>query len=367
MPNLRYYISTLDTRLHLLETRFKKNTGFESNGVRLLRSLLNISNYSELLKLSDRERYKQLLIKYDELTRVFDPVVRRKTYSGMFIAPGNGCREYLIPVKMTDGARQYPLGMNWSEWESLTPVRMIDNNTNELSFHIYNDNVVYKNSPPTTAVFTIDVIGMILQFLKYRETFGTALLEPAYFHKYVLTRAIMRDIAVIWLRNQYIHVMTKSISREDARNAINFGYMSNNIYGYVDAHYPKAIEELSAIIRDVKYGTIRVETALQSFRSFDGGMSDYYLDLMPQLAIPNQTQYRWVEYLRDLPWVLMVAQLASLFPSHPDNITTVNAFKRDIVLGSMGDLSVMKNSVDRYTYDLIMGYITRVKTALIKT
>lgn len=332
MFKLSQYIGDLNLRrLDLLKRQ--QAVGVESMAVRLLRQILTIAGLPTLAEMpSDYDRYTNgLLFTQEDLERLFDPVIHG-VKTGVFIAHTGTlpCREFHIPIRQLNYLASLPFDKGWDEWAAVRPVRLLDIDSDELTFHIYLDKIQYKVDQPTLAVIGIDVVALVLQYLCYRRSAdGDQLSVVDYLHRYVLAPGLLTDLQNLWLRRQYLKILGGGESDADRK------WSKNNVFGQVGARYREAMTELATITDTIATGGVRASVFVSSLPLADGLTGSYVQNLLTETTVTDAQRYRWIEYLRDREWIRLALLAQHKRPSTSEAMSLMRGLTRDLSLLNM--------------------------------
>lgn len=331
LPHLNNYIETLNVRRLMVTDRFTNAVGYESNFVVLLRKILADANIPKLLKKSsDLDVYlDELVYTYKDLDSIFDAVTTGLTFSDMAIARNpKHTEEFLIPVQCSDPLRSYPLDKGWDAWKSVKPIRLVDIDSLELTFNMYQDQIVFKKDYPTRAVLTIDTTALVLQYLNFLKSDTSGIFQPEYLHKYVLVH-LLEDLQDLWLGNVYNQLVTHSDLENESQIDIN-QIMGDHYYGYVGVEFPTAVKELILYIHNVRNGTITPSVFIKSLLVSSGDIISFLKTLLATTSIDDRKQNNWMEYLRDIRWLTLIYNTFDLQPSFVGTKNLHTALRRDL-------------------------------------
>ena len=344
LVKLKNYIDTLNTKRELMNSRYSNEQGYESNAVRLLRKILADADINILLrKNNDLDSYADILqYTVQDLNNIFDTNATGLMYKDVFVRKTpTSCEEIIIPVSTDDPFRLLPFNKGWSAWKYVKPVRLVDINSNELTFNTYQDQIVFKSDYPSRAIFTIDVVALVLQYVNYVKTFNENISVPVYIHQHVLT-SILEDLENMWLRNRYLTMLDTAhdkLSRIDINTL-----MTDSMYGSVGLELPQAMEELHGMLRSAINGSITPLVVLSSLLMSTTNIPKYLSSLLANTIIPELRQYTWVEYLRDATWLDLLMKVYGLNPNFLQSKNFSIALNRDI------PIYLSNNKISRYCH-----------------
>jgi hypothetical protein len=228
--------------------------------------------------------------------------------------------EFILPVESTNYIKTLPLDKDWSHWDNLRPLRLIDHNSNEFTLNVIKDRVRFKTNPPSYAVFTIDPILLGFMYFKYlkEHNFEPPYSPQLYLHRYV-TIGLMDDMQDLWLRNELLYLFTiddfKDFDIYRGMKASNDG-----LYNYVGLQYTSAMKNVWEEIQKIKDGRSRPEKFLGSLELVSGSVAEICKNLMDEVHIPYLRQYTWQRYVRDRRWVELIIKAFMINPDYHNTI-----------------------------------------------
>ena len=331
MPHLNNYIGTLNTRRQMITSRFTNAVGYESHIVVLLRKILADADIPQLMKkASDLDCYLDVLMyTQKDLNQIFDATMTGVSYSNLLIAKNpKNTAEFLIPVQCSDPLQQLPFDQGWDAWETVSPIRLVDLDSRELTFNFYQDQIVFKSDFPTRAVITIDVVALVLQYINFLKIDTTGMYQPEYLHHYVLVH-ILRDLEDLWLGNIYSQALLSTSPKKDMNVDIN-EIMADNFYGYVGVELPTALKEIFQFIQLVRDGNLYPASFINGLRTSNTTIDRYLVALLNTTTIADLRQYNWMEYLRDIRWLRILYDCYSLIPNYIGTTNLIRSLRRDM-------------------------------------
>lgn len=361
LPHLNNYIDFLNIRRSMIQNRFLPYPGHESKFVALLRNILENSDINKLLsKDSDLDCYLDILqYTKKDLNQLFDSTMNGTKYSRMLIAPHSGkTSEYFIPVECEDVFSQLPLDQSWNNWSQVRPIRIVDVDTDELSFNTYLDLLVYKRDYPTRCVVTIDVVALVLQYINFIKTDVSGISQQEYLHQYVLP-GLLEDLENLWLCRLYTTLVNTTMDN------INFNlsnFIGDNFYGYTGTELPLTIQELMSFIQKIKDGVVKPDVGVNSFRTSEGTIYNYLVDLRQHTSIANLRQYDWMTYLRDIRWMKLLYSTYSLNKNFVGYNNLYRSLRRDLPI--LYNMKFWTNSHDTSIQDYIKDDIEKLLTEM---
>jgi hypothetical protein len=330
-PHLNNYLDTLNVRREMVKDRFDNAVGYESKFVRLLRKILGDADIPQLQKKStDLDIYlDNLIFTHRDLDAIFDAVQTGLTFTDTIIAHNpKHTEEFLIPVQCMDPLSELPLDKGWSEWQKYKAVRLVDTDSLELTFNLYQDQIVYKKDFPTRAVVTIDTVALVLQYISFLEEDTSGMSQGEYLHRYVIVN-LLEDLQNLWLGNVYEKLVSHANIESENKIDIN-KIMGDHYYGYVGVEYPTAIKELILQIRSVKKGVMTPAVFIKSLRTSETCVVSFLNNILDTTSIDDRKQNMWMEYLRDRRWLSLLYYTYTLQPSFAGTKSLFTALRRDL-------------------------------------
>ena len=331
MPHLNNYIGTLNTRRNMIADRAAIVPGYESRFVVLLRKILADADIPKLLKkATDLDIYLDVLIYIQkDLNQIFDATMTGVSYHNVLVARSNKTTaEFLIPAQCEDPLSELPFDQGFAAWQKIRPIRLVDIDSPELTFNLYQDQIVFKKEYPSRAVVTIDVVALVLQYINFLRVDTSGIYQPEYLHQYVIIH-LLKDLEDLWLATIYNQLIT-SQDRFKSENIDINRIMGDDFYGYVGVEFPTAAKEILQFVDQTKNGNIYPDVFIHSLRTADSDISTYLRQLLTTTEIQNLRQYSWMEYLRDLRWLRLLYTVFNLVPDYIGTINLRRSLRRDM-------------------------------------
>lgn len=335
-PHLSTFIETLNVRRSILTGRYLNAPGYESNIVVLLRKILADADIPALLKkTTDFDCYFDTLIyTTPSLNSIFDAVTTGLSFYDMLIRRSSvHTEEFLIPVQCLDVIASLPFDQGWDAWRNVKPIRLIDIDSLEITSNTYQDQIVYTKLHPTRAVFTIDVVALVLQYVNFLRYNETSMNQPEYFHHYVLVN-LLKDLDDIWLLNVYTTMF--SLPSWSVKNAsVDFlkkKVTGDGFYGYPGTELYIALEELVDMTNACRRGVLYPSVLIASLPLTGSHFPESLRYLLSTTYVENMRQDYWVEYLRDRRWLMLLYTVYQLQPNYVGLKNLCISLGRDIPL-----------------------------------
>ena len=349
------YIDNLKTYRDGVLMRQDNILGAQQDGFDLFRKILADANVDLMQSItSDVDRYANYIRPIlDELERIFDPVMRGLLSRSIFLDQTNrDAQEYIFPVHTISDLRHLPLDQGWEQWQHYRPFRMIYTDSRELSLNIHSGGIVFKEDPPTMAVFTINVPALVLQYARYRTDVpeDEQLAIESYLNKYVFKNGLLTDLIDNWLQLTFLNILQYPDIDDLDRSVVNAS-LSNNIYGYVGAQYVGGMLDIRDLVADTQNARIKPDRLLGSMKLLNESVAAKYHARNIHTQVLDVRQYEWVMFIRDyLPLQLLIHAYATV-PNISDSVSFGRRAQRDLNL--IARTRFWTNATDTDTRDLI--------------
>ena len=334
MGKLNMYIDTLTTKREEVIKRSILSHGTETKGMVLLRHVLAIVDVSNMRRYdSDIDRYLNCVLPVvDDMERLFDTTTTGIIRTNLFIHNSSKCTEILVPVTTSDVLSDFPIDRSWGAWSRVRAIRLLDLDSDELTFNIYKDQIHFKNDHPSLAIFSVDVTALCLQYAKFLDLDDSNKDIPIqeYLHTHVLTEGFALDLQNIWMKNKYLKIMKTATQEAGFNRSDIMDSITHNIYGYIGSQYTSAMEEYSKLLSRVYNKNMPPSRLLESIPFVDMNLSKYVQTINKATNIDSGRQTRWIEFLKDWPWIELVYIANQLNPDHTESISLMRNLNRDL-------------------------------------
>lgn len=306
LSRLCHYVDSLVLQRDYALSRVQSNAVSNANGFKLLERVISEADPDTLLTLSDDTSVYIDGLKpiASSLNRLFDQVTMAHGLNTAFIKNSNGqpCREYILAVSPPDAISTYPFGGGWDAWKSMRTLRLADIDSPELTFSVFYDQIIFRNFPAKRAVFTLDAILLVLQYIQFRkweqDNKRTPMEIVDYLHQYVIIPCLQNDILDNWLLKLYARIL-----RDDAGLMSPMdSYWESANYGRIGGQYNQAVEEVSDLATLLNSNQIVPCRFFSSLRLGDKSVNAGYHDLSHNVSVPSLIQYMWTNILISKPW-----------------------------------------------------------------
>ncbi len=335
LSHLEHYIATLNTHRQLITERYLDAVGYESPIVVLLRKILADAEIDKLLqRATDFDCYMdQLYTTTPDLDAIFDAAETGAGFTELVIARNpKHTQEFLIPAHCQDPLSQLPMDQGWEAWQQVKPLRLVDIDSDELSFQTYQDMIVFRTDYPTRAVFTLDTTALVLQYVNFlRGHDPEVIYQPEYLHRYVLVH-LLKDLEDLWLGTVYGRLIGGDPGSGPDPRLDRIRLLGDRYYGYVGAEFPIAMREIATAVRTCARGGLTPAMLLAGLNLSDNYVPDFLRTLLATAMLPEQRQYHWMEYLRDIRWLSLMHSTYALQPNFIASKNLQTTLRRDVPL-----------------------------------
>jgi len=340
LGHLNNYVSTLNTRRRILTDRYVRSFGAESQGIRLLRRIINRVDLSQAIKArSSLECYIKYIQPIEEdLRRMFDPAYGYNVPKNSFVTSRQSERiiEIITPMSMPAYPAHLPLSsFEWERWKDVRSLRMLANDSPELSFHLYTDRIVYGSKAPTYVVIGIDPVPLVLQYISYVRAYGAekTISQTQYLSQNVVIPCLMTDIGNIWLRNTYATILKSLNTQSDVEDIKDIqSVWGGQLYGYLGSQFDNGMRDVARLVADTKKKAVRPEVLLTSLTGVTGNMVAILKDYRETCILDTGRQSYWVQFLKDMDWMSLVFRCVKFFRGNPVHRQFLLLLERDLAL-----------------------------------
>lgn len=327
LPAYQTYLKDQKTWMYGRYTRHMHAFGHESDGIKLLRYILQFVDYQYLASQSnnyDRYTYHIRFIRKD-LQEIFDRVRRGRGYYHLFFARGSTVtEEFLLPVEDINCILHLPLYTeDWNVWKHVRPLRFWANDSDELTTKIINDAVGYKFHQPSYCVELLDVVALVFKYFMWRkhqqayepaEELAQLAPQQLFLHKYVMCDT-MWDLGDIWLIRQ----LNRVLEVDDERDLDKFESTSmtrDQQWGWISMSSRRGFDSLWRMTHMLNRN-LRPEALFSSKILFSGSLNDRIWLTDRELQLPHLAQYEWMTFLRDKDMIKLFVRVWMSRPNLP--------------------------------------------------
>lgn len=339
LTRLDNYLATLRVRQLQMIGRAIGLPGTNSGGARVMTQVLADADVANLNRSwtrdSDRWQYS-LSDRLSTLERLFTPMIGGLSAAPLFVDHSVRCAEFFIPVRPRDSIVRLTQTASWADWQFYRPFRVVDVDSDELTFETHADRIRFVRRPPTRLVYTLDVAGLVLQYASYVREHSvnspTTLSLGDYLHRYVITEALVEDLTALWLLHRYNAILQNTDTKIDLRGVIGDS-ARHGVYGQIGQTLSAALEDVRGLAVSVRDGNLLPGVLLASLKlSPSLNVHSAYRQLCDVNEIADVRQDRWMNFLRSYRWLEMILHLYRLNPTTPSMRTLGTALRRDLPL-----------------------------------
>ncbi|MBR2124274.1 MAG: hypothetical protein IJ934_03730 [Acetobacter sp.] len=214
-PRLGAYLRFLEREVFSTLERYKNSSPLEHSGMMMLEYVLTMLPIEDMRKERDQSRRYRTFIEpaLNTLGRSFDSIQNHATKAVSFLDSCYSAKEYMVSVTCEKPLTQMPIGKGWQAWKEMRPFRLVVCTSHELSFQTYQDKIKFGEDQPDLMVYTLNVPMLAMMYTEYLNALGSIPPDalPCFLHRYVVFPSLLRDNVTLWVRNQYLLCMEKTI------------------------------------------------------------------------------------------------------------------------------------------------------------
>lgn len=339
LPSYQNFINIQSKFIKDRFDRLYRSQGHESNGVKLLRYILQFIDYDYLDRQDNNyDRYLHHLryIKHN-VDNIFDRVSRGRGYPNLFIANESPtAEEFILPIEDLNTLVNLPLwSSSWNDWRRVRCLYLWDHNSTEFTTNLLNDRLTFAKEVPTHALFLLDIVALTMKyyiwgkeqrFKEPEEELALKIPQQLFLHKYVMCDLVW-DNAYIWLINQ-LNAMIQLTPEEFMNQYSNKTLQTESQWGYISTNCFQGFESLHRLIYDTSKN-ISPESVLSSKLIFGSTINQRVRISDKYLTLPMQRQYDYLRWMRDRKLLSLIVKLYSLRPDLPTTKNIKFNLKRD--------------------------------------
>ena len=327
LPRLNSYLSGLrrgTRRLVARNLRFTESP-IPSSGIDYLNSLITRADINYLLKFNnDVDRLTRTNNEYR--SAVYSDYIREYPIRDKsFIYSKRGSTvEYLLITDDIDLIQNLPLGNDdFNSWLNVRPIRMISNDSSELQLDITASRLKYRQAPPTEAVFSINIMKLLMVYTKYRLTNPAEFKDKSDNYPFIFKVCLLpllSDNIKTWL-TKIIHDMvvlkkTNPDSVYDTHQLI-LGEKST----FALSNRQAALAEIEALITKCAQGKVRPDEVITSIKiTGETSLYDEMQWLMNSNYVGNRgVQFIWLAFIREY---FILSTVIGIYSLQPDSART---------------------------------------------
>lgn len=326
------YVKFLERSADMLKQRHFASNPIETKGMVLLRRILaNLDMlYLQRKGLGDLDKYMNYLrFVQSDLDRQFSTVPAGVTYTNALISKKTlTTDEYYLAVDCVDYIRTLPWDKPWEEWKKLRAVRLWDHDSPEFTLNLINDSVAFAKKQPHYAFFTVDVVILAFQYMKFlEEEEGDNKTQQMFIHRYVINQ-LHDDLIDVWLLQQ----LEKSLTITDDAQIRDIDYndiVVDGRYGWVGTQYREGLLALHQLKEQLDSAGLKPSSYMSTpLLTNETSLFDRLLVLYEQLDMETLYQYKGMIYLRDRRLLKLIWELYKRRPDFPTTETLSRRLKQ---------------------------------------
>ena len=324
MPRVRGYLDGIYRGVDRLIDRNDRfvSDPIPSNGIDYLNSLISRADLLYIMKFkNDVERLTRITYEYKG-TAYSDYIrqypVREKSFIWSQKRP---TAEFILITDDFNLTDELPFGSDDIEdWYNVRPLRMLSNDSPEVLLDITTSKLKYKNDPPIEAVFSINVIKLLMVYTKYRilfpEEFTDMVNNYPFIYKVCLLPLLEDNLKTYMLTIIHDMVKTKLYNPENMYDASSL-VVGEKSHFLLSSRQP-ALLEIEDLIQKCVLRIVKPEEVLVSLEIAPGvSIYDEICWLTDSHYIGNRgTQYKWAEFEREYYVLSIMVGLYNLQPEH---------------------------------------------------
>lgn len=291
-----------------------------SAGIDFINSMIVRADIPYLLKFNnDVDRLKAVYNEY--ASPVYSDFIRQHPQRKRFFIGGSMIHtaEYITITDDFNLTDELPFGENIEEWMRIVrPFRVIDYDSFEYRFDVISSKLKFNYEPPTQAVFSLNIIKLLMLYTKYRLTYPERFDERINNFPFIFESCInnmLYDNNRIMLLNIYFDIVSnKLIDR-------NYKFDSDKIVYSQFSYFIKnnreaTIGEIQSMIDRCADSRLKPDELLINLKvSPEMNLYDYIRWVIDSLYVGSGgTQFTWVEFIIQYKILSILIMIYSLQP-----------------------------------------------------
>lgn len=321
-PRLKMYLKLINqgtTRLIERNDRFSAQP-IPSAGISYINSLITRADVPYLLKF---ENDMTLLMKVSSeyhSGNYSDFIRQYPIHNKSFIYSKRGSTvEYLLITDDFNLVDSMPMGSaDFDKWRTVYPIRMLSNDSPELLLDITNSRLRYRARPPTEVVFSINVMKLLMVYVKYRRShpkeFESKIDNYPFIYKVCLLPLLYDNVKNWMTKIVYDMVVLKN---NDPSASFDFSSLSiGEKSTFILGNRQSALLELEDLITKCAKGVVRPDEIVNSvFVALGVNIYTELNWLMDSHYVGNLgMQYRWASFVREYFLLTIMIGIYNLQP-----------------------------------------------------
>lgn len=248
------------------------------------------------------------------LSSSFDPVINLKNSCNTIVkSKSTIVPEYYLNVTCARPFTYLPMDKPWKEWERLKSVRILHHDSRELCTDLLSMQIEFKKNQPSYILASIDLPAMIMQYIKFMEYHNKQLggnLDYRMFIKYNIIEPWHDDLIKIWLFNVFEDIVCDKFKLFQL-------YNSHSVISRGKLKAAKSnVSIQTAMIKDHRISVNKFLSA-----NWLGKLSilDWIDIIKNTIVIPEFSQYDYLKFLLELPYVKLIVKLCVMANTNESN------------------------------------------------
>jgi hypothetical protein len=322
MPRLTSYLGLLREGVNkLVERNIEFTTSpIPTKGIDYINSLITRADIRYILKAdNDVDRLSRAYKEYSgpaysDFIRQYSVKNRAFIYSEIM-----DTAEYLLITEDFDIVDKIPFGVdNIDIWiDNVRPLTMLSNPSYEIQLNNVASRLKYRKEPPVEAVFSINVIKLLMLYSKYRILKSKEFINNVDNYPFIYRTCILpmlRDNTKVWL----LHIVRSMILGYLSIDNYSFNIQSIT-YGekstFINGGLSQAIHDIEDIIKKCMNKQMKPDEVLLSiYTSEDTSIFDDMISLMDNHYVgTGGIQYEWSEFIREYQLLTILLGIYELY------------------------------------------------------
>lgn len=328
IPIWKQYVQNGKLQQEILKKRFLSIDLITiQNGNKLLQHVLREMDIPSLAKFDD-DFYvytTQVIPLIQQFKNIFDLARTGKAYKNWFIKEHQvPAWEYIIPTDDNDWLKFFPMGLEFQSWERLQPLTMWDYDSPEYTLDMMSAGLRFHMTDPTYVLWLLDLPTLIMKAVKFHQWRKKFTTLPGFENQYVRIDFVKRHVFDT-IQDDSIHQwqfklhklavnILLGVETEESINELS--KRSQAQYGSVGARFKETMHELLQLYTNVQKGSLlpQVVMNIKFFHNCTRSFSNIVTDIPIKYDIPHLSQYRYLRFLRDLPYLEYLIRVYMLNP-----------------------------------------------------
>lgn len=334
MPNWEKYLDLLDAGTYKLNDRNDRftNDPIPSAGIDFINSLIVQADIPHLLKVdNDVDLLRQVYREYQ--SPAYSDYIRQNPLKEKFFVSGemSSVPEIVMVTEDFHIGDNLPLGEpDYAEWARVVkPLRALDLDSDEVQLDVVTSRLKYRYLPPRKAVFSLNIIKLLVLYIKHRRAHPEAYLERTnnlpFIYQTCIAPLLYDNLRTYILNIVHATLLGKTID-------INYEFdedeiLHGNFSQFITANRSSAMRELNELLDKCARGRVKPDEVLITLKvDRETSLYDYMIWLVESHFVGHSgRQFEWVEFLRDNT---ALSILLRLFGLHQDSRRTDDLYKR---------------------------------------